>query len=141
MKAFYFEKKILSALQSIEIVTMVTNELISTKREDTKNSDMKTKKTLGPNAEEDYEMMAKKKLLENREKAKEAVYVSKLLILAADNNFGSLKALNPQFTAEQVNTKDKKGNTALFYAAKYGNEEFVEFLMKFGGNPNIKCER
>ena len=33
VKAFYFEKRILSALESIEIVTMVTtNDFISTKR-------------------------------------------------------------------------------------------------------------
>lgn len=85
--------------------------------------------------------MAKKKLIENREKTKEAVYVNKLLVLAADNSFASLKALNPQFTSVQVNARDKKGNTALFYATKFGNEDFVEFLMKFGANPNIKCER
>jgi hypothetical protein len=42
--------------------------------------------------------MAKKKLIENREKAKEAVYVNKLLILAAENSFLSLKTLNPQFS-------------------------------------------
>jgi hypothetical protein len=65
--------------------------------------------------------MAKKKLVENREKAKDVVYVSKLLILAADNSFASLKALNPHFSPEQVNAKDKKCNTALFYASKFGN--------------------
>jgi len=32
-----------------------------------------------------------------------------------------LKALNPQFNSEQVNTRDKKGNTALYYAAKFAN--------------------
>ena len=53
----------------------------------------------------------------------------------------SLKALNPQFTPDQVNTKDRKGNTALFYAARFRNEDFVDFLMKFGANPNLKCEK
>lgn len=57
--------------------------------------------------------------------------------LSAENSYQSIKALNPVFTQEQVNTKDKKGNTALFYAAKFGNEDLTEFLFKFGANPNI----
>lgn len=43
------------------------------------------------------------------------------MILCAENAFLNLKALNPKFNYEEVNTKDKKGNTALFYACKHQN--------------------
>ena len=54
--------------------------------------------------------------------AKIAVYIKKLLSLAADNSFLSLRALNISFTPSQINTPDRKGNTALFYATKNRNK-------------------
>jgi hypothetical protein len=53
--------------------------------------------------------------------AKAVIYVNKLLALAAENSYASFKALNAKYTPEQVNTKDHKGNTALYYAAKHQN--------------------
>lgn len=38
-----------------------------------------------------------------------------------------------------MNVKDEDGYTALYYAAKYGNETFIKFLIKNGANPNIRC--
>lgn len=68
------------------------------------------------------------------------MYVNKLLVLAAENNFTGVKALNAKFTPEQVNTKDYKGNTPLFYATKYMNSEFMTFLLDAGADPSIPCE-
>jgi len=67
------------------------------------------------------------------------VYVNKLLALAADNNFIGVKALNAKFTPEQANKKDYKGNTPLFYASKYMNQEFINFLLDAGADPSIPC--
>ena len=53
--------------------------------------------------------------------AKALIYVNKLLALAAENSFAAFRALNAKYTPEQVNTRDQKGNTALFYAAKHQN--------------------
>jgi len=63
--------------------------------------------------------------------------VNKLLILAAENSYTSFKALNAKFTAEQVNTKDHRGNTALYYASKNQNMEFINHLLNLGADPSI----
>lgn len=70
-----------------------------------------------------------------------AVYIKKLLCLAAENSFISLKALNVKFSPAQINTQDKKGNTALFYAAKNKNKDFVDYLIGNKADPNIKGEK
>jgi hypothetical protein len=41
--------------------------------------------------------------------------------MAAENQFINFKSLNAKFTPEQVNSKDKKGNTALFYVTRHEN--------------------
>lgn len=42
---------------------MVANDVFETKREDTKSLEVRTKKTLGLSQDEEYELMAKKKLI------------------------------------------------------------------------------
>ena len=60
-------------------------------------------------------------------------------MLSAENNFIAFKALNAKMTPEQVNTKDSRGNTALFYAAKHHNIEFVNYLLDLGADPSTSC--
>ena len=69
------------------------------------------------------------------------VYVKKLLSLAAENSFLSLKALNAKFTPSQINSMDSKGNTALFYATKHKNVDFIDYLMAHKADVNIKCAK
>jgi len=40
-----------------------------------------------------------------------------------------------------MNTKDSKGNTALYYASKHQNIEFITNLLGLGGDPSIVCEK
>ena len=81
---------------------------------------------------EETEKIMKDKILENNEsnscamvEAKTEVYFSKLLTSAMENTFLSFKALGAKFTPSQINKKDKKGNTALYYAVKHKNLEFA----------------
>ena len=43
------------------------------------------------------------------------------------------------YNTDDVNVKDEAGNTALFYAAQNCNQQFVDYLLKLGANPNIMC--
>lgn len=70
-----------------------------------------------------------------------SVYVKKLLSLAAENSFAALRALNAKFTASQVNTLDAKGNTALFYATKHRNAEFIDYLLGMKADVNVRCSK
>lgn len=49
-------------------------------------------------------------------------------------------AVNFAKVIEDVNDTSKDGNTALMYAAQYGNEKVVEILLKRGANPNLTNE-
>lgn len=71
--------------------------------------------------------------------AKGVIYVNKLLAFAAENSFSSVKALSAKFSADQVNTKDQRGNTALYYAAKNQNMEFMNYLLNLGADPSVVC--
>ena len=39
-----------------------------------------------------------------------------------------------------INIKDEKHNTSLYYATKYGFQNCCEYLLLKGADPNIKCE-
>lgn len=69
------------------------------------------------------------------------VFVKKLLALAAQNSFLSIKALNAKFTPSQINSLDSKGNTALFYATKHKNEDFIDYLLSLKADVNVKCSK
>ena len=53
--------------------------------------------------------------------AKGIVYVNKLLLFAAENSYANFKSMNTKLTIEQINSKDAKGNTALYYCTKHQN--------------------
>lgn len=53
----------------------------------------------------------------------------------------ALKALNIKFTPSQVNTTDSKGNTALFYATKHKNMDFIDYLLAMKADVNIRCSK
>lgn len=67
--------------------------------------------------------------------------IKKLLILAAENSFGTLKALNPKLSPLAINSTDKKGNTALYYAVKHRNSDFIEYLLNKKADMNVKCSK
>lgn len=69
------------------------------------------------------------------------VYVKKLQSLAAENAFLSLKALNAKFTPSQINSLDPKGNTALFYATKHKNSDFIDYLLAQKADVNVRCSK
>lgn len=69
------------------------------------------------------------------------LYTKKLHSLAAENAFLSLKALNAKFTPSQVNSLDAKGNTALFYAVKNKNMDFIDYLLSMKADVNVKCTK
>lgn len=69
------------------------------------------------------------------------VYVKKLHSLAAQNSYLSLKALNAKFTPAQINSLDSKGNTALFYATKNKNSDFIDYLLAQKADVNIRCTK
>ena len=64
-----------------------------------------------------------------------------MLSLAAENSFGTFKALNPHLSPAQINTLDHKGNTALFYTVKHRNVDFIEDLLARKADPNIRCSK
>lgn len=43
------------------------------------------------------------------------------------------------YSSEDVNVKDEINNTALYYASKNVNVQFVEYLLHLGANPNMLC--
>ena len=63
----------------------------------------------------------------------DAVKRNTLSYLKKKEEHGQLK---PQFT----NSKDRQGNTALYYAAYDNRVEIIKVLLKSGADPNIKCE-
>jgi ankyrin repeat protein len=52
-----------------------------------------------------------------------------------------LKALNVKFSPTQINSMDGKGNTALFYATKHRNEDFIDHLLAMKADINTKCSK
>lgn len=69
------------------------------------------------------------------------IYVNKMIVLAAENNYCGFKSLNNKFFLNQINIKDYKGNTPLFYASRYGNIEFINHLLNLGADPSIAGEK
>ena len=45
-----------------------------------------------------------------------------------------------KYNANDINIKDEKHNTSLYYATKYGFQNCCEYLLLKGADPNIKCE-
>lgn len=67
---------------------------------------------------------------------------SNILILFARNKHFNKKVVSERiFRNHKVDTKDKNGNTALFYAAVHNNYLYCEFLIKNGADINMICEK
>ena len=69
------------------------------------------------------------------------IYVNKMLVMAAENNYTGFKSLNEKYLVGQVDVKDPRGNTPLFYASRQANTEFVNHLLNLGADPSIACEK
>lgn len=64
----------------------------------------------------------------------------KLLEGAKTNNIYMVKTSGFIFYPNDMNVKDKKGNTALYYAAKHCNYDFCSYLVELGAKVNEACE-
>ena len=78
--------------------------------------------------------------IKNREPPKSLLLKHRKLIEAAINdNFFMVNNSGFLYYPNDINIKDKTGNTALFYTALNANIEFSHFLLKTGANVNIPC--
>lgn len=41
------------------------------------------------------------------------------------------------YNEQDLNSKDREGNTVLHYVTKFGNIEFMEWVLNRGADPNI----
>lgn len=65
----------------------------------------------------------------------------KLLTAAKSNNLPLVRSTGFTYFEPDVNAKDEKGNTPLYYTAKFGNLEFCQFLLDHGARVNDSCEQ
>lgn len=63
----------------------------------------------------------------------------KLISAAKNNNFELIPQSGFTYYEGDVNIRDEKNNTPLYYAAKCGNREFCEFLLGTGARINDIC--
>ncbi len=63
----------------------------------------------------------------------------KLIEAAINDNYFMVNNSGFLYYPNDINIKDKLGNTALFYTALNSNVEFSRFLLKTGANVNIPC--
>ena len=70
---------------------------------------------------------------------KNAVRVEKLFEAVKKNRFGSMAASGQIYDRNDVNEKDDKGNSPLYYAGKNGSLEFCKFLINLGASVNEPC--
>lgn len=63
----------------------------------------------------------------------------KLFNASKSNNFHMIQISGFNYYPNDVNTKDDHGNTPLYYAARHGNKEICEFLVRHGADVNERC--
>ena len=66
---------------------------------------------------------------------------SKLMTAAKSNNFNLVQASGFSYTESDVNIKDERKNTPLYYAAKAGNFTFCQYLTDLNAMVNEHCEQ
>ena len=64
----------------------------------------------------------------------------KLLHATKKNSYDLVANSGFTFSESDVNIKDDKNNTPLYYAAKKGNLEFCQFLLDHNARVNEPCE-
>jgi ankyrin repeat protein len=57
-------------------------------------------------------------------------------IISVVNNY--IKNIEDIIDVAPLDEKDTNGQTALHIAAEYGNDIFIDIILKKGGNPNLK---
>lgn len=65
----------------------------------------------------------------------------KLLTAAKTGNLYVVKTNGYAYFEPDVNAKDDKGNTALYYSAQKGFQEFSQFLVDLGARVNEACDK
>jgi len=63
----------------------------------------------------------------------------KLFIASKTNNFPMILSSGFNYFESDVNIKDEKGNSPLFYAAKNGDKQMSEFLVRHKAYVNDRC--
>lgn len=72
---------------------------------------------------------------------KNAVRVEKLFDAVKKNRFNAMAASGQIYDKVDVNERDERGNTPLYYAGKNGSFEFSKFLIDLGANLNETCSK
>ena len=104
-----------------------------------KDKHQKVEETMKKNDNEDLIRKAEK--LKNRGPAKVLTHKQrKLLTAAKTNNLPFVKASGFTYFETDVNLKDDKNNTPLYYTAKAGNLEFCQYLTDLHARVNEPCE-
>ena len=90
--------------------------------------------------EADLEKRAEKSISKTSDK-RLLIKQRKLLTAARMNNLQLVRGTQFTYFENDVNARDEKGNTSLYYAAKHGNLEFCQFLVDRGARVNEPCEK
>lgn len=101
---------------------------------------LKSKDEIKELAEEEIKKRAEK--IARREPPKGLLLKQrKLLTAAKTNNMQALTVSGYTFFVTDVNCRDDKKNTPLYYTAKFGNLEFCRYLTDIGARVNEPCEK
>jgi ankyrin repeat protein len=100
----------------------------------------KSKDEVRQQAEEEIRRRAEK--ITRREPPKGLLLKQRKLLSAAKaNNLETVIASGYTYFETDVNVRDDRKNTPLYYAAKFGNLEFCRYLTDIGARVNEPCER
>ncbi|CAG9330369.1 unnamed protein product [Blepharisma stoltei] len=67
--------------------------------------------------------------------------LEQLISFIKENDLKSIKKITHTFSIDALNSKDSRGNTALYYACQQGSLLMVSYLCTLGASINIKCEK
>lgn len=95
---------------------------------------------LGPDDDENTAEEDRNTKINSREPPKGLLLKQRKLFSAAKTgNYNIIKTSGFNYYEADVNIADDKGNTPLFYAARNGNKEICEFLVRHKANVNESC--